>query len=209
MVRMLHILSICFIVLAGCVVYLWLTERNRRDPRVEAILNGSTVVQQLPDAAAGRPTGGEQVTPLVDAAQGFAVSLNSTPTPAVMQATKQTSVQPTDSKPSEPRLTARPVFSAVGFKLVATSYYEGRPDKSMALLSEPGNGDVGRWVREGTQVGHFTVHEIRQGVVVLRDGNNTRELAVERATLQRNLVKEVRPGNSQANAAIRDSNDQN
>jgi len=76
----------------------------------------------------------------------------------------------------------------------------------MALLSEPGNTDGGRWVKEGAQIGHFTVHEIKQGVVVLRDGDDVRELAVERTTMERSLVKEVRPATRQLSAAVYDGN---
>jgi hypothetical protein len=98
---------------------------------------------------------------------------------------------------------------------VATSYYADRPEKSMALISEPGGSqDGGRWVKEGTQIGHFTVQQIKQGLVVLRDGDNVRELAVERTAIQRNLVREVRPGNPQVarldlrpvRGAVQDSN---
>jgi hypothetical protein len=208
-VRSCHAVGLCAVVCASAIFGFLLNARNRVDPRVEMLLNGSGVVQQLEDVAGRRSEDAEQLVPLVAAAREFATYLNppAPPAPTVPQARSQSPIRLAQAK--EPELTLRPAFSTVGFKLVATSYYEGRPDKSMALLSEPGNGDAGRWVREGTQIGHFTVHEIRQGIVVLRDGDNTRELAVERTTLQRNLVKEVRPGTNQAKAVVQDSNDQN
>jgi hypothetical protein len=52
----------------------------------------------------------------------------------------------------------------------------------MALISEVGSLEGnGRWVKEGTQVGHFVIHEIRKGMIVYRDGEQLREMAVEHA----------------------------
>lgn len=211
MIRLLHILSLAAFASACCLLGLWWNEWSHPGPEVAANLNEPYVAERFGHGVATLSPGMERVSPLVVAAQEFAAYLNAPPppTPAAPEAAARLPIRLAESKPTEPKPVSRPIVSAVGFKLVATSYYEGRPDESMALLSEPGGRDAGRWVREGTQVGHFTVHEIRQGVVVLRDGNNTRELAVERTAIQRNLVKEVRPGTNQAKAVVQDSNDQN
>jgi hypothetical protein len=63
-----------------------------------------------------------------------------------------------------------------------------------------------RWVKEGAPVGHFVVHEIKQGAVVLRNGEMQCELAVERSRLRRTLVRDVRAGSRQVSAAVPDSN---
>jgi hypothetical protein len=163
-------------------------------------------VERFKATAAKGPIETQRVAPLIAAAQEFAECLNPPP-PLAPAAPVSPPIQLAASKPSEPKPVTRPAFSPISFKLVATSYYEGRPDRSMALLSEMGGTDGGRWVREGTQVGHFTVHEIRHGTVVLRDGDNVRELAVERAAIQQGLVKEVRPAASQAKALVVDHNE--
>jgi hypothetical protein len=146
----------------------------------------------------------QSVPALVAQAQAFAAILNP-PAPAPVSKPIGAPVAASDSLPLLMPKT-RPAMASVTFKLVATSYYAGRPDKSMTLLAEPGNKDGGRWVKEGTQIGHFTVHEIKQGVVVLRDGDSVRDLAVERTTIERSLVKEVRPGTRQVSAAVHDGN---
>jgi hypothetical protein len=198
-VKILHILTFCAVAGVFAVLGLLAGGWNRPDPALEGILDGPGVVERFRSSEGSKPSGAAQVAPLIASAQELALHLNPPPPePPAAQATPEPVTRSTDVKP---------VISSVNFKLVATSYYEGRPDKSMALLSELGGTDGGRWVREGTQVGHFTVHEIRQGMVVLRDGDNVRELAVERAAIQQGLVKEVRPAASQAKAAVHDGNE--
>ena len=59
----------------------------------------------------------------------------------------------------------------------------------MALIWERGaNGGTRRWVREGTQLGPFTVHEIRPGAILCRDGDRISEILLERQTA-RSLVQ--------------------
>ena len=53
----------------------------------------------------------------------------------------------------------------------------------MAFISEPGAAEgQERWVKEGTRIGHFVIHEIRRGVVVYGDAEQLREIAVERSS---------------------------
>jgi hypothetical protein len=201
-VRILHILSL-FAIAATCgILGFWLNGRDRSDPRLEAIQTTEIRGQRSEVGDQKSEVNGESVPPLVAAAQAFAAILN----PPAPVKPAETSVASPDPPPLfAPR--AKPVEAAISFKVVATSYYAGRPDKSMALLAEPGNKDGGRWVKEGAQIGHFTVHEIKQGVVVLREGDNVRELAVERTTIERSLVKEVRPATRQFSAAVHDGNE--
>ncbi len=72
----------------------------------------------------------------------------------------------------------------------------------MALIAEAGAAEGSeRWVKEGSQLGHFVVQEIRRGSITYRDGNNVREMRVEPATSLPNLVRGVRPGARQVSAA--------
>ncbi len=50
----------------------------------------------------------------------------------------------------------------------------------MALILEQGNSGAARWVKRGTQVGHFVIQEIRPGSVMYREGEQVREMAIER-----------------------------
>ena len=66
---------------------------------------------------------------------------------------------------------ARTVPSAK-FTLEGTSYYEKQPERSVALIAEPGSPEQNQyWVKEGERLGHFVIHRIRHGVIVYRDEN--------------------------------------
>jgi hypothetical protein len=97
----------------------------------------------------------------------------------------------------------RPASASVNFKVYGTSYYPNEPGRSMALIAEPGatNGQE-RWVKEGTQIGHFVIHEIRRGVVVYRDGEQLHEMAVEHRMSRTSLVRSVQGGSLKVSAAV-------
>jgi hypothetical protein len=196
MARILYILSICAIASAFGVFGYCLNERGQPDPQLEAILGGPGVVQAFRERRGGQAAGdgGQVVAPLVAQAQAFALLLNP-PRPASSGEEAGLEGGLESEAPAAP--IGRSAELAIEFRLVATSYCQGQPERSMALLVEPGNFDGGRWVKEGTQVGHFTVHEIRQGVIVLRSGDSVQELAVERTAIQQNLVREFRPATGQ------------
>jgi hypothetical protein len=73
----------------------------------------------------------------------------------------------------------------------------------MALLAELGP-DTGseRWVKAGAQVGHFVIHEIRRGASVYRDGDNLREMAVERGASPPSIVRDLRPGSTRLSPTV-------
>jgi len=72
----------------------------------------------------------------------------------------------------------------------------------MALISEIGS-PVGseRWVKEGARLGHFVVHQIRRGMIVYRDGDKLREMAVETGASLPGIVQDIRPGGRKVSAA--------
>ncbi len=81
------------------------------------------------------------------------------------------------------------------FKVQAVSFYPGQPERSMALILESGNPDgAGRWVKKNSRIGSWVVQEVRRGMVKVHNGQEVREVALERSPIQRTLVKEVRPG---------------
>ena len=63
------------------------------------------------------------------------------------------------------------------FKVLGTSYYKGQPELSMALIDEPGKGL--HWVRQSGEVGHFLIEQVKDGIVVFKDGKGTFELEAE------------------------------
>jgi hypothetical protein len=80
----------------------------------------------------------------------------------------------------------------VKFTLEGTSYYENQPERSIALISEPGSPERNKyWIKEGERLGHFVIHRIRHGVIVYRDENEQlHEMSIERNSANRSLVRD-------------------
>jgi len=165
MIKMIYLLGI--LMLIGAAVLFWVcavawTEGTGRD--------GSDVpdVQTLratahPEESSARIV----VSPLVEQATAFALYLRPPAPPAPKEAPQpKAAVQPA---PRPPAVTPQ-------FRLLATSYCPSSPEKSLALIAEPGRGD--RWTRPGEHLGHFVVENVENGRIVYRDGNQRREMAV-------------------------------
>ena len=103
----------------------------------------------------------------VKQAHKFALRINP-PKPVV---TKTTNEGPTKLTPDKVK-TVRPKgpTRTSKFSLVATCRYESQPEKSLAQLNIAAEGK--KWVRQGDIVGHLTVHEVKDGSIVLYQGEN-------------------------------------
>jgi len=197
MVRMLYILGSCGILATFGVLGLWLGERSREDC-------GSPQAANCPGSFwAMKEKGGEpgirriQVPPLVAQAEAFARLLAP---PKPVESKPESGVQTTNLL-----LAAPPPVSFARFRLCGTSCCPNQPGRSMALISEIGSEDSERWVKEGAQVGHFIIHEIRQDGIIYRDGDQLREMAVETAHDPVSIVQDVRRGSGRSIAAARDA----
>jgi len=83
----------------------------------------------------------------------------------------------------------------LGLTLHATSYYPDQPRRSMALVSlTSAPQEEPRWVKEGTQIDIYRIHEIRPSLIVYRQGDELREAAVARPTGLPSLVRDLRAG---------------
>lgn len=107
------------------------------------------------------------MSPLIAEATAFALYLDPPKPPPPPQ---------TQPRVSPPQPAPRPVVTIPKFRLLSTSCHVSRPEKSLALVSEPGQGE--RWVRKGDQLGHLVVESIRDGTLVYRDGAELREVSV-------------------------------
>lgn len=109
----------------------------------------------------------DPASPLLKQATAFASYLNP-PTPPVPQELPppRSGMQPA---PRPPAVTPK-------FVLLSTSCYRFSPERSLALIAEPGKG--GCWVKKGERVGYLIVEDIKDGAIVCRDGNQLREIAV-------------------------------
>jgi hypothetical protein len=194
MIRLLQILGVSAILAAGGVLTLSVSQLRQRDSPSDGIPNHPGAIGKSRIDARGDQGLDKTTPPLLAAAEAFSQYLN--PPKAV-------------EKPSAPMRIASPVPSvrppapSVQFKLRGTIYYPNQPGRSMALVAELGSDPgSGRWVKEGAQVGHFVIHEIRRGVIVYRDGDNLREMAVEHDASLPSIVRDLRPGSVRVSAAV-------
>jgi hypothetical protein len=86
------------------------------------------------------------------------------------------------------------------FKLLGTSFYALHPDLSLALIDEVGKGI--RWVRRSGRVGHLVIDQIKDGLVVVKDGSRTFEVAVVERPKKVNLIKSPTLDGTDAKAAL-------
>ena len=189
MVRTLRITTILAALLAAGFLVFSAVFGARGDKAIEEFLKSQGAIEQFQRAKGEKKTEGEsesQTSPLVKQAQAFALYLNPPPPPEPVV-------------PSGPQPPPRPKVTSPKFKLVGTSFYPLHPDLSLALIDEPGKGI--RWVRQSGQVGYLVVEQIKDGVVVVKDGERTFEVAVAERPQKVNLVKSSTLDKTDAKAA--------
>jgi hypothetical protein len=183
MIKTLRITSIIAVVLAVFFV-LPAVFGVRGDEQREQFLNSAGVIEKFKESK-GDKVGdrGQEISPLVKQAEAFALYLSPPPPP-----------QPIVSEPSRSQSPPQPKATSPKFKLVGTSYYALHPELSLALIDEPGKGL--HWVRQFGKVGHLIIEQVKDGLVVVRDGQSTFELVAERqekrSLLKKNLSSDVR-----------------
>ncbi|MHC4739480.1 MAG: hypothetical protein ACYS9Y_11310 [Planctomycetota bacterium] len=144
---------------------------SQNDKDIEEFLKLPGVVEEFKKAGGEKITQTDgQISPLVKQAKSFALYLNPPPKPKAKPKTTKKYKPKTAPKPAGP-VTAQ-------FKLIGTSFYESHPELSFALIDEPGKGF--RWLRQSSSVGHLVIEEIKDGLVVIRDGQRTYDLIAER-----------------------------
>lgn len=136
------------------------------DENIDKVLKAPTVVEKFRETKGDHAKAPDKTSPLVQQALAFADYLN--PRPVV-----------TPRKPGDPKLPPKPIIGPTSpkFKVFATTYFEGNPELSQALIDEPGRER--RWVRQSSMVGHLLIEQVKDGVVVVKSSNDTYELAVE------------------------------
>ena len=167
MIKTLRITSVVAVVLAVFFFVFPAVFSVRSDEQVEQFLSFPGVIEKFNKAKGDSDKRSEsQISPLVKEAQAFALYLNPPPKPK-----KETRPIPKKTTPPKPRPQA-PVSPK--FKLVGVSYYASHPELSLALIDEPGRGT--RWVRQSSKVSHLIIEQVKDGLVVVRDGKRTFEL---------------------------------
>lgn len=140
----------------------------RPDPEVEQLLNSPSAVAKATEQLVGSVgDAGKGKSPLVAAAEAFALYLD----PPAPPAAKRPSARQRAAPPPPP-----PVVSTPKFRLLGISYHRAKPAESRALLWAPDGTQ--QWVRQGTAIGHLTVETIKGTSITYRDGRSTHEMRI-------------------------------
>ena len=166
MIKTLRITSVVAAVLAVVFFFFPAVFGSRTDEQVEQFLSSPGVIEKFNKAKGDSDKRSEsQISPLVKEAQAFALYLNPPP--------KKKEPRPIPKKPTPPK-PRPPAPVSPKFKLIGVSYYASHPELSLALIDEPGRGT--RWVRQSSKVSHLIIEQVKDGLVVVRDGKRTFEL---------------------------------
>jgi hypothetical protein len=180
MIKTLRITSIIAVVLAVVFFATPAVFGVRGDKQIEQFLNSTGAIEQFKRARGDKVENKRNETsPLVKQAEAFALYLNPPPKPS--------------TAPQVARSEPRPKSVSPKFRLVGTSRHSLHPELSLALIDEPGKGL--RWVRLKSSVGHLIIEQVRDGLIVVRDGESTFELVAERPA-KRSLLKSKSPSGS-------------
>jgi len=168
MINTLRITGVIAVLVAGVLFVFPVIYGVRTDQRVQEFLSSPGVRAQFEKAADNKPQGKEdRASPLVQQAEAFALYLNP-PRPAAGAALRQ---EKTTGLPALPP-------SIPKFKVFVTSHCQNDPGLSLALIDEPGRGR--RWVRPSSTVGHLIIDQIKDGIVVVKNNDETYEVPVEK-----------------------------
>ena len=172
MIKTLRITSIIAAVLAAGFIVFPMIFGFRSDEDIERFLNSPSVIDRYRQAKGGKAQPDVETSPLVAQAMKFAGYINP---PKPERVARPPAVKgPTGTKPPPPAPV--PETTTAKFTVVATSYYESRPDMSLVLINQPGAGL--RWIREGAEVMHLTIERIKEGAILVKGGQGVFELAV-------------------------------
>ena len=192
MIKTLRITSIIAAIAATVLLVLPAVYGVRSDPKIEEFLKSPGTIDKFTAAKGQGPAKDEsQTSPLVKQAADFGRYLNPPPPPPPK-------VVP-GAAPQGPAVPAPPVVAAK-FDLIATSYYASHPEQSFVLIDEPGKGL--HWVKQGSAVGHLTIETVKDGAIVVRDGQRTSEMTVKVQEAWRNLLKNPPPSTRPSSSSV-------
>jgi hypothetical protein len=170
MINTLRITSVVAVLLAGVFFIFPVVCGVRSNQRVDALIAAPGVREKFENAADSKAKSTEnRASPLVQQAEAFALYLNppKSKAPALRLGPKTASLTRI-MPPTTPK-----------FKVLGTSYCPNNPKMSLVLIDEPGTGL--HWVRQSSKVGHLLVEEVKDGLVVVKSGQEKFELAIEKA----------------------------
>lgn len=164
MIRLLKILSVFTIILAIAAIVLLGTYILGEKSAPDGVLAQQGAVDKFKQGGNATDKTTDKVAPLVLQAELYANMINPPP-PPVIPGANNTIIEVAegdDGRKTRERVTPPPPTK---FKLVATCKYENQPEKSLALINLSAKGD--KWFRQGEAIEHLTLHEVKDGSVVL------------------------------------------
>ncbi|MDH4239576.1 MAG: hypothetical protein OEW48_08445, partial [Phycisphaerae bacterium] len=181
MIKTLRITTIIAAFLAVGLLAFPVVYGNWGDEEIEKFLKSPGAIEKFNKAKGAKVNTGSQVSPLVKQATLFAMIINPPPPPpAPINRAKPPEARKVVSIP----VPLGPVTTK--FKLIGTSYYASRPALSLAYIDEPGKGL--HWVRQGSNVAHLLIEEVKDGSIIVKDRETTVTLVAERAP-KKSLIK--------------------
>ncbi len=184
--RVLRILPGVFFASAVLVCALTLSQARSVSPDVKLLIEQSVAIETW--QACKRPRTGNhaasKISPLVAQAQIYAKLLNPPARPKPQTTNKLVlaeSMTRTATAPILPRVQATPQKVSPSFKVHATSVFAKHPERSMALISEPGKGMF--WIRPGHMLGYLKVTEICKDAVVYEFKDTVGQVAWEPSSI--------------------------
>jgi hypothetical protein len=174
MIKTLRITSVLAGMLAIAFLGISVVYGTDNDPEVDELLKAPSAVEEFEKNKGenARKASANTKSPLVVAAETLAKLINpprKTVRPPVKSGTKI-------AKRPTPKVGPKKVSAK--FKLVGTCYSDIAANRC-AFIDEPGQGQ--HWVKESDKIGHMTIKEIKDGVVVVHNGQGLEELLVEEA----------------------------
>lgn len=191
MLKALRIASMAAVITAVVVLAAVAILGFQGDPDIEAFLAKEGVVEQFRKKSQTVPAAAktDALSPLEQAAKSFALRIDPPPPPPPpkpIEPPKPPEVKQPVTPPRPPE-NKQPTLSAK-FTLIATARYPDHPEKSMALLQNVQNEY--KWYRQGEQVGHLVIQEIKDGSIVLYQGGKfNSELFMPAAPPTKSLLK--------------------
>jgi hypothetical protein len=148
--------------------------RDAEQEQIEKFLSSPGAVEMFNKAKGVKTVKGpDQIPPLVKQAMNFGLYLN----PPAPVSKPETKPRPTTVARSQV-VTPEPPKSTAKFTLIGTSYYQSRPELSLAYIDEPGKGL--HWVRQGVKVGHLLIEQVKDGSIVVKDSEKSVTLVAVR-----------------------------
>jgi hypothetical protein len=186
MIKTLHITSIIVGIFTVSLIVFGVVFGNQNSTESYKILQSPSAIEKFKTGSSKTSSQkNKQVSPLVTEAKSFALYLNPPPKPEPKQKPATKSKPKTKAKEPKTPVSAK-------FKLIGTAYYPLSPKTSMALVDQPGKGLS--WIRQGEKVEHIILEQVKDGSIIIQEGNRTREMKTPARAEEQTIQKFMSSG---------------